>query len=281
MATGKTSASFINSLGKIYGGYAGGFVGFTILLAILEQVGLPNRVIGYAFVVLTIGVYAYIGILSRKRDRYALPNAPIYDWQGLVDFINRQNDLWMQATRRISPNVLRDLLHLTGPQVSAFFATLDPNAIGMAVSWAGPDPAPVWLDLAREYTERWHHQQQIREAVGQPLLLEPRWFEPLLDIAMRVLPAAYRLLAAVPGTALTITVANHPDGRWTLRRATHGWMLERGLARDADCAVQLSADQIWRLLFNALTAETARRTIHVEGDATLAEPFLRARAVVV
>ena len=68
MATGKTTASFISSLGKIYGGYAGGFIGFTIILAILEQVGVPNKIIGYAFVVLTIGVYAYIGILSRTME---------------------------------------------------------------------------------------------------------------------------------------------------------------------------------------------------------------------
>ena len=63
MATGKTSASFINSLGKIYGGYAGGFVGFTILLAIFETFQWPDKassqkIIGYAFVVLTIGVNA-------------------------------------------------------------------------------------------------------------------------------------------------------------------------------------------------------------------------------
>ncbi len=68
MATGKTTASFISNLGKIYGGYAGGFIGFTIVLAILEQVGVPNKIIGYAFVILTIGVYAYIGILSRTME---------------------------------------------------------------------------------------------------------------------------------------------------------------------------------------------------------------------
>jgi cation/acetate symporter len=59
---------FINNLGKIYGLYTGGFAAFVILLAILEQVGVPNRVIGYLFVAFTISIYALIGILSRTAQ---------------------------------------------------------------------------------------------------------------------------------------------------------------------------------------------------------------------
>jgi cation/acetate symporter len=62
------SGGFLKNLGKIYGGYTGGFIGFTILLAILEQLGVPNAIIGYCFVFLTIGVYAYIGIISRTSE---------------------------------------------------------------------------------------------------------------------------------------------------------------------------------------------------------------------
>jgi len=35
------------------------------------------------------------------------------------------------------------------------------------VSWAGPEPAPVWLDAARDFSEYWTHQQQICDATGQ------------------------------------------------------------------------------------------------------------------
>jgi cation/acetate symporter len=61
-------SSFIDNLGKIYGLYTGSFFAFVIFLAILEQVGVPNRIIGYGFVFLTIAVYAVIGILSRTTD---------------------------------------------------------------------------------------------------------------------------------------------------------------------------------------------------------------------
>jgi cation/acetate symporter len=109
MATGKTSASFIANLGKIYGGYAGGFIGFTILLGILEQFGVPNRVIGYAFVALTIGVYAYIGVLSRTMElsEYYVAGRvvpPFYngmatgaDWMSAASFISMAGGLYLQG----------------------------------------------------------------------------------------------------------------------------------------------------------------------------------------
>ncbi len=59
---------FIGNLGKIYGIYTGGFFGFVILLAILEQVGVPNRIIGYLFIGFTLVVYAGIGVLSRTMQ---------------------------------------------------------------------------------------------------------------------------------------------------------------------------------------------------------------------
>src|SRR5690606_37191887 len=39
-----------------------------ILLAILEQVGVPNRIIGYLLVFFTLAVYAGIGVLSRTMQ---------------------------------------------------------------------------------------------------------------------------------------------------------------------------------------------------------------------
>ena len=70
MADSKAASGggFLGNLGKIYLGYTGGFIVFTLILAVMEQMGVPNKVIGYCFVILTIGVYAYIGILSRTMD---------------------------------------------------------------------------------------------------------------------------------------------------------------------------------------------------------------------
>lgn len=69
MATSKTGESaFIQNLGKIYGIYTGGFAAFVILLAILEQLGVSERIIGFLFVGFTLLVYAGIGVLSRTMQ---------------------------------------------------------------------------------------------------------------------------------------------------------------------------------------------------------------------
>ena len=106
MAT-KTSNAFISNLPKIYGGYAGGFLGFVIILAIAEQMGLPNKIIGYAFVFLTIAVYAYIGILSRTMElsEYYVAGRvvpPVFngmatgaDWMSAASFISMAGGLYL------------------------------------------------------------------------------------------------------------------------------------------------------------------------------------------
>ena len=52
----------------MYGTYTGGFLAFIILLAILEQVGVPNRILGYLFVFFTLAVYAVIGVMTRTAQ---------------------------------------------------------------------------------------------------------------------------------------------------------------------------------------------------------------------
>jgi cation/acetate symporter len=98
---------FVANLGKIYGGYAGGFIGFVIILAILEQLGVSNRIIGYCFVFLTIAVYAYIGILSRTMEisEYYVAGRVVpsfyngmatgADWMSAASFISMAGGLYL------------------------------------------------------------------------------------------------------------------------------------------------------------------------------------------
>jgi cation/acetate symporter len=60
--------SFIANLGRIYAIYTGGFIGFVIFLGILEWLGVPNKILGYLFIFMTIGIYALIGVLARTAE---------------------------------------------------------------------------------------------------------------------------------------------------------------------------------------------------------------------
>ena len=130
----------------------------------------------------------------------------------LLAFINHQNEAWVASARRLSPRLLIDLLGWSGDETQAYFASLDMFAIGEPVSWAGPEPAPVWLDVAREYTERWIHQAQMRDAVKAPALTEPRFFLPLLDTLVRGLPHTFRETNAPEG-----------DRKSTRLNSSHGY----------------------------------------------------------
>jgi uncharacterized protein (TIGR03083 family) len=225
-----------------------------------------------------------VGRLSRGRDghpnpEFAAPDLDLARWDGLVAAINRQNDLWVRATRRLSPRLVRDLLSLTGEQTAAYFAGLDPAAIGGPVDWAGPEPAPVWLDLAREYTERWVHQQHVRDAVGRPGLTERRWLAPVLDTFARALPHALRDTAPPEGAAVGLVVTGDAGGEWWAVRGGAGWTLEPVCPAAPVATVGLDADLAWRLFTRGLTPEAAAERATIAGDRALAERVLRLVAI--
>jgi hypothetical protein len=190
------------------------------------------------------------------------------------------NAEWVVAARRMSPHLLRELLAFTGPQVEAYFSSLDPQAIGGPVSWAGPDPAPVWLDIAREYTERWHHQQQIRDATGNPPLYDPYFLSPVLDTFMRALPHSFRNTPATDGTVVRFEISGSAGGVWFLVRDGNAWKLavESEVAPRAD--VVLPQDTAWRMFTKSVDEERARSVALIRGDSRLVSPLFTTVSVI-
>jgi uncharacterized protein (TIGR03083 family) len=219
-----------------------------------------------------------IGRLSWGRDDYVnqafAAGLDIATLPGLVAAIDRQNAVWVDGTRRMSPRLLIELLEMTGELTEAYFASLDMTVLGMPVDWAGPEPAPVWLDVAREYTERWVHQQHIRDAVGKPGLTERRWFAPVLDAFVRGLPRVLRDTPAEDGTALRLTIAGDSGGEWVALRHDGDWMLGTAPDMTVDARVELDEDHAWRLFTKGISKEEARRAARIEGDEALAERAL-------
>jgi uncharacterized protein (TIGR03083 family) len=214
------------------------------------------------------------GILSRKRDGFSPATQPIANRGELVALVDGLNASWLQATRRLSPRLLCDLLRFMGDQACEYFQSLDPYALGGAVSWAGPEPAPVWLDLAREYTERWHHQQHIRDAVGQPGLQGPRYMAPVLKAFVRALPHTYRHVAAPDGTLLTLTISGPSGGRWSLLREQGLWQLYCDVSREPDAEAVIDEDIAWRLFTKGLDRQAAQASVALLGDRALGSHVL-------
>ena len=220
-----------------------------------------------------------IGILSRRRDGFR-PGGAIIDFQDLVKLVNRLNNEWVAAARRMSPRVLCDLLAHTGPQVEAYLASLDPDAIGEPVGWAGPEPAPVWLDTAREFTERWHHQQQIRDATGQPPLYDPYFLSPVLAAFVRALPRGFRHTEAPEGTVVRFEITGDAGGVWFVARSGGGWQLFVEVEPAPAASVRIPQDAAWRMFTKGLDEARARASATIEGDAALAAPVFRTVSII-
>jgi hypothetical protein len=200
--------------------------------------------------------------------------------EDLVAFVDRINEEWVRSVRRLSPHVLQDLLSTSGLPLFDYFASLDLFALAEPVSWAGPKPAPVWLDVAREYTERWVHQQQIRDAVGKPGLADRRFLAPVLATFAHALPVAFRHTDAPRGTTVHLHVTGDSGGDWSVVRAEDGWTLHAGGPPAPDARVVLDGAMAWRLFSKGLDPAQAKQHTTFAGDRSLGVRVLHAVAII-
>lgn len=215
-----------------------------------------------------------INILSNKRDRFSEKYAPVGSWEELVALINHRNKVWVAATRRMSPRIICELLRLTGEQVNEYFRTVNLDAVGGPVNWAGPAPAPVWLDVAREFTERWHHQQHIRAAVGKPGCTEAYYLAPVLATFAHALPETFRAVDALDGTCVSLTVTGTAGGVWSTVREQGEWRLYMGKSEHPQAEIELPEETAWQLFTKGITKEEARENSRRMGDLDLAAKIL-------
>jgi uncharacterized protein (TIGR03083 family) len=219
--------------------------------------------------------YGRLGHRDGHRSRAA--PAP---GETLEAFIHRANQAWVDAFARVSPAALTDTLDLVGGQTARFFASVDPDVPSIGVSWAGVDPAPMWLDTARELTEYWTHRQQIRHAVGHGTDTDPRIFGVVLDTFMRALPHTLREVDAPAGTRVRVRVDGPAGGVWTAAATGERWSLAGPDAGTPDARVDLDAETAWRLCTRGIEPATAVARARIGGDRALAEAACRIVSIV-
>lgn len=223
--------------------------------------------------------------LSFHRDRHAPPppDHPIREAREFTAFINALNADWVRVSQRLSPPVLTALYAQSATWLADFAEAFPIDAPALfPVSWAGQDASAGWLDLGREFTEHWHHQQQVRDAVGARPPSNPAWLHALLAVSVRALPQAYAGLTAPEGTTVLMEVSGDAGGCWGVRREHDAWRVwQASPDAPADARAELSDDAAWRLFFNGLPAARVEAEVRTVGNRALLAPLLSARAVIV
>ena len=224
--------------------------------------------------------------LSYHRD--GLPQPEVTALQGyddLLAYLNGLNKTWVVAADRLSPRLLTQLVDEVGKQAVEFLAALPPHeAAFWPVAWAGEDASENWMDVSRNYTEYWHHQQQLREAVGAPLLTEPAWLEPVIALGVRAIPPALRSAAAPARAVIHLDVTGPAGGQWWLQREQPGWTLSDEAPADASEAtttIEIDAERAARIWYAGRKPQPAAEHARISGDAGLARAVLMARALMV
>lgn len=217
--------------------------------------------------------------LSAQRDRHEGSWIATSGLDDLAVSLDEANERWVAAVApTLSPRLARDMLDWLTAPTAVYFAGLRPEADGATVSWAGPGPHPNWLDVARELTERWVHQQQIRQATRRPGLAQREYVEAVVDTFARALPAS--LPPRPEGTEVQLRVTAPFERSWTVAASSSGWAFVQDPSRP-DAVVELAAQALWRRAVRMLPAEEARRQARVQGDAELAAAVLDLRAAIV
>ncbi len=131
--------------------------------------------------------------LAAARHGYKPENSKKLSPAKLVALINSLNAEGVRQYRQLHADELISRMEAASRESAEYHQALDPFGTAMfPVSWAGEEESANWFDTAREFTERWHHQQQIRLAVNKPGIMTREFYFPVLDCFMRALPYAYR-----------------------------------------------------------------------------------------
>ncbi|MDA2803315.1 maleylpyruvate isomerase family mycothiol-dependent enzyme [Nocardiopsis suaedae] len=225
-------------------------------------------------------LHDYTRRLSGGRDGHRGP--PFAQGEALADFIHRTNGEFVAVARHFSPELMVDQIAHLGPQLDALWAGTDLDGpADLDIPWASDArPAPAWLDLAREYTEFWVHQQQIRDAVGRPGADGPDLAGPVTDAFTRALPKALAGLERPDGTSVEIEVQGAAGGVWTVAADQGRWGIGRGHAPDPAARVVIAQDDFWRLATRGIGPDEARGRAGGGGDAGLWEAATALVAVI-
>jgi uncharacterized protein (TIGR03083 family) len=219
--------------------------------------------------------------LAAARHGYKPENSMKLSPTQLVTLINTLNAEGVRQYSRLEPHDLISRMETASRESAEYHQALDPFGTAMfPVSWAGEEESANWFDTAREFTERWHHQQQIRVAVNKPGIMTREFYFPVLDCFLRALPYSYRDVSAKSGAMAQFNVSGECGGSWYLLREGGAWTLIASPAGEKISEVTIPQEIAWRIFTKGIAPEEAKTHVQVAGDEAVGLHILKMISIV-
>jgi hypothetical protein len=164
--------------------------------------------------------------------------------------------------------------------VRSYWQREDLDSLGEPVSWVHPDrPAPAWLDCARDVTEDWVHQEQIRQAVGRQQCPDVTVLYAVIDTFMHAMNHTLDQHDFLPGYTLVVRIEPELHAAWSWSNRDGRWSAAERVPHPTT-EITGDAQTWWQLCVRMLTPAQARDRVRVVGDEQLARAALNIVSII-
>jgi uncharacterized protein (TIGR03083 family) len=222
-----------------------------------------------------------IRVIAAMHQHSPPPAPAITGYMELVSYLDNLNAEWVNAMKRVSPEQLVDWLEGTGPRYCEYMASqLLFEKAPYSVAWAGESESLNWFHIAREYTEKMHHQLQVRHALGcEEPLLTPSFFHPFIATLMHGLPHSLARTIAPESTTIRVEISSEAGGTWYVENIGQRWHLITNPRVLPSASILISPTIAWKLFTKGIDPGSAFKQVTCEGDERLCKAVMQMVAV--
>jgi hypothetical protein len=203
-------------------------------------------------------------------------------YSSIVKMINENNEKWVNILRDLNRELIIELLNENYSRLILKFSKLDPEDESVhSVAWAGEDISKNWFDTAREYTELWHHQMQIREAFNDFEILDDYYYYKVIKTFFAALPNHFKKLNREVSYNLLIKIKDMKNGEWILVKNTEGLVVSNEPENYADNFVIIEKNDAWKIFTKAVTYDTAKSLVNYSGKEDICLHLLKMACIMI
>lgn len=200
-------------------------------------------------------------------------NSRQIEFRMLVQQINERNENWVSLLRSLHSKLLVSIIDNYYCLLIQEFIKMDPKANAKhAVAWAGDTKSENWFDIAREYTELWHHSMQIADSLDEISFLDDIYFTPFIETCFLALPFHYRNVKE-ENFKLLIEIDGMDPGKYSFIKQNSKYTIEKMVDPEDtlphDSNVQVTKNIIWKILTGAATTEEKEYGLRIDGNMAL------------